>query len=99
LLAPFIGDMGSRWAARMAHYDRRETDLLAQLGSRRLQTPSLCFLATQDRLAPPAVQRSVASHFPELELVEVPTWHLNCSERLGANYAKAILAATKRWLP
>jgi pimeloyl-ACP methyl ester carboxylesterase len=99
LLAPLIGNLGSWWAARFAHYDRRKTDLLAQLDNQELETPSLCFLATQDRLAPPAVQRSVAAHFAKIEMVEVPTWHLNCAEQLGSGYAKAILTATQRWLP
>ncbi len=30
--------------------------------------------------------------------VEVPTWHLHCSEVLGARYAEAIRQATQRWL-
>ena len=99
LLAPLIGDLGSRWAARKGHYGREETDLRAQLGSTRLQTPALCFLATQDRLAPPEDQRSVASHFSHIELIEVPTWHLHCSEVLGPRYTEAIRTATQRWLP
>lgn len=99
LLAPLIGDLGSRWAAWSAHYDRDETDLGKQLGAIRLQTPSLCFLATQDRLAPPEVQRWVASRFEQGEVIAVPTWHLQCSERLGPGYAGAIRSATRRWLP
>lgn len=99
LLAPLIGDLGSRWAAQSAQYNRDETDLRKQLGGLRLQTPSLCFLATQDRLAPPDVQRWVASRFEQGELIAVPTWHLQCSERLGPGYAAAIHAATRRWLP
>lgn len=99
LLAPLIGDLGSRWAARSARYDRDETDLGKQLGDHRFRTPSLCFLATQDRLAPPEVQRWVASHFEQRELIAVPTWHLQCSERLGPRYGAAIHEATRRWLP
>jgi pimeloyl-ACP methyl ester carboxylesterase len=95
LLAPLVGDLGSRWAARLGGYDRRETDLLAQLGEARLSTPSLCFLATQDRLAPPALQRALAGHFAQLRLIEVPTWHLQCSEVLGPEYAEAIRTFTE----
>jgi pimeloyl-ACP methyl ester carboxylesterase len=98
LLVPLIGNLGSQWAAHIGHYDRRKTDLLDQLDGQQLMTPSLCFLATQDRLAPPGIQRSVASHFKRIEVVEVPTWHLNCSEVLGPAYAQDILAATNRWL-
>ncbi len=98
LLAPLIGDLGSRWAARKGHYEREETDLLDLLATSRLQTPSLCFLATQDRLAPPQDQKSMASHFSHIELIEVPTWHLQCSEVLGPGYAEAIHTATERWM-
>jgi hypothetical protein len=99
LLAPLIGDLGSRWAAHQGRYKREETDLLAQLGTARLQTPSLCFLATQDRLAPPEHQRAVVGRFSQIELIEVPTWHLQCSEVLGPGYAGAIRTATRRWIP
>lgn len=98
LLAPAIGEAGSRWAARLARYDRRETDVLHQLGDRRLATPSLCFLATQDRLASPASQRLLAQRFIACEMIEVPTWHLHCAEILGSAYPEAIRKATERWL-
>ena len=97
-LAPLIGDLGSRWAARKGRYEREATDLLEQLAGIRLETPSLCFLATQDRLAPPQNQELVASHFSHIELVAVPTWHLQCSEVLGPRYAEAIHAATGKWV-
>jgi len=96
-LAPLIGELGSRWAAHRGHYDRRETDLLEQLAGARLRTPSLCFLATQDRLAPVHGQRLLAARFDRLERIEVPTWHLNASAVLGPGYAEAILRATERW--
>lgn len=99
LLAPLIGSLGSRWAARKGHYKREETDLQDRLAVTHLRTPSLCFLATQDRLAPPQIQKAVASHFSNIELIEVPTWHLHCSEVLGSGYAKAIRTATQRWIP
>lgn len=99
LLAPLVGELGSRWAARSARYDRDATDLRKQLGSLRFRTPSLCFLATQDRLAPPELQRWVASRFDRSALISAPTWHLQCSEYLGPGYATAIGEATRRWLP
>lgn len=99
LLAPMIGELGSRWAARRGRYERRDTDLLVQLDAIRLRTPALCFLATQDRLAPPDVQRRVATHFAQIKLVEVATWHLQCASVLGPGYAGAIQAATSRWIP
>jgi len=98
LLAPLIGELGSRRAARLGGYRREETDLLRQLGTTRLQTPALAFLATQDRLAPLASQRAVADHFANIQRIEVPTWHLQCSEVLGPGYAEAIHAATARWV-
>ena len=99
LLAPTIGELGSRWAARRGRYERKETDLLEQLAGTRLETPALCFLATQDRLAPPPVQRRVAAHFARIRMIEVPTWHLHCSDVLGLGYAEAIHDATSRWIP
>ena len=50
-LAPLIGELGSRWAAHKGGYStgRRRISLERWPGA-RLQTPSLCFLATQDRL-------------------------------------------------
>lgn len=98
LLAPLIGALGSRWAARLGRYERWETDLLSQLATFRLQTPALCFLATQDRLALPQNQKSIASHFANIKVIEVPTWHLQCSEVLGPRYAEAIRTATQRWM-
>lgn len=98
LLAPLIGDLGSRWAAHLGHYDRDQTDLRRAIGTRRLQTPCLCFLATQDRLAAPPLQREVASRFNHIELVEVQTWHLHCPETLGPRYPEVIRRATNDWL-
>ncbi len=97
-LAPLIGDLGSRWAARRGGYRREETDLDRALRGRRLATPGLCFLATQDRLAPPSSQRLIASRFERSETLEVPTWHLHCAEILGPRYAEAIQASTDTWL-
>ena len=65
----------------------------------RLATPGLCFIAGQDRLAPPPVQRELAARFQRIRRLEVPTWHLHCSEILGPAYAEAIRAATRAWLP
>ena len=98
LLAPLIGELGSRWAANKGQYKREATDLLYRLATSRLQTPSLCFLATQDRLALPENQKAIASHFSKIQIIEVPTWHLHCSEVLGPRYAEAIRTATERWL-
>lgn len=88
-LAPAIGALASRRAGRLGGYDPADTDLLARLPG-TLQTPSLCFIATQDRLAPPASQRALAGRFPHGRKVEVDTWHLQCSQVLGAAYAGAI---------
>jgi len=98
LLAPLIGDLGSRWAAQRGGYQREDTDLVKALNGSRLATPSLCFLATQDRLAPPSKQRAIASRFEQIETLEVPTWHLHCAEVLGPRYNEAIKAATDTWL-
>ena len=97
-LAPLIGDLGSRWAAHRGGYSRYDTYLERSLEGRRLETPSLCFLASQDRLAPPQVQRRVAAHFRHIEVIEVPTWHLHCSEVLGPRYGEAMQASTEAWL-
>jgi len=97
LLAPLIGSLASRLAGREAGYRPGDTDLLARTAGAPLQTPALCFIATQDRLAPPAVQREVASRFRTIRVVEVPTWHLHCSEILGPRYAEAIQTATRAW--
>ena len=97
LLAPLIGALASRTAGHLGHYDPEGTVLLRQVGAQSFDTPSLCFLATQDRLAPPAVQRALAAHFLRGRLVEVPTWHLHCAEVLGPAYTGAIQAAVKAW--
>jgi hypothetical protein len=99
VLAPAAGALGSRWAARRGGYAIGDTDILAALKGRRLRTPSLCFLATHDRLAPPDAQRRAAAAFLQGEVREVPTWHLHCSEVLGPAYAEAIHAALKGWVP
>ena len=98
MLAPLIGCLGSRWAAHRGHYRPEDTDLLQKLGHCRLGTPSLCFLATQDRLAKPTVQREAAAHFDHSQIIEVPTWHLHCAETLGSRYTDAIQQATATWL-
>lgn len=99
LLAPPIGWLAGRWAAHLGQYHPSETDLLEQVGSQRFKTPALCFLATQDRLASPPVQRAVLQRFDHAEIIEVPTWHLHCAEVLGPRYGKAIQEASERWLP
>ena len=98
LLAPMIGALASRVAAHSGGYQLSDTELLARIDGMTLQTPGLCFIATQDRLAPPIVQRRLASRFTRIRVVEVPTWHLHCSEILGAQYAQAIQEATATWL-
>jgi len=98
-LAPAIGSLGSAWAASRGGYDRDDTDLRLRIDDLRLRTPSLCFLASQDRLASPQVQRWVASRFKVNRTVEVPTWHLHCAEILGAGYGEAVRAATGSWVP
>jgi pimeloyl-ACP methyl ester carboxylesterase len=97
LLAPLIGALASRLAGWEGGYRPGDTDLLAQTRGSRLQTPSLCFIATQDRLAPPAVQRQLVARFANIHVVEVPTWHLHCSEVLGPQYSAAIQTATRAW--
>lgn len=99
MLAPLIGELGSRWAASRGGYDRRETDLRTILAHRRLATPGLCFLATQDRLASVPAQRTFITAFERIEVIEVETWHLHCLEVLGPAYHRAIRQATGRWLP
>jgi len=98
LFAPLIGSLASRLAGREAHYRSQDTDLLLQTEGLTLRTPGLCFIAAQDRLAPPWVQRTVAGRFAAIRSVEVPTWHLHCSEVMGAQYAQAIQDATRAWL-
>lgn len=97
VLAPPIGAMASAWAGRMGGYDSRDTELLRRVGSLRFSTPSLCFLASQDRLAPPPVQRALAAHFETIRIIEVPTWHLHCAEVLGPAYAADITTAVHGW--
>jgi pimeloyl-ACP methyl ester carboxylesterase len=97
-LAPMIGAMASRLAGKSAGYRREDTDLLARTQGPDLETPALCFLATQDRLAPPEVQLRMAARFRSIRMVEVPTWHLHCSEILGPDYARTIRDATRTWL-
>lgn len=99
VLAPLIGALASQAAGWMGHYEPAETDLLARTEGLSLATPSLCFLATQDRLAPPGIQRVLAGRFQDTRLVEVPTWHLHCAEVLGPGYAQAIGEAVAAWLP
>ncbi|HJV49421.1 MAG TPA: hypothetical protein VJ549_09120 [Geothrix sp.] len=99
VLAPPIGAMAAFAAGRMGGYAPEDTDLLRRLGDLRLATPSLCFLATQDRLAPPAVQRAAVSHFLDSRVIEVSTWHLHCSEVLGTAYTGAIGQAVNAWFP
>ncbi|WP_306592015.1 alpha/beta hydrolase [Geothrix sp. 21YS21S-4] len=96
VLAPAIGAMASAAAGRMGDYDPAETDLLQRAGP-RFATSSLCFLATEDRLAPPAVQRALAARFASGRIIEVPTWHLHCADVLGPRYAEAIREATGQW--
>ncbi len=98
-LAPPIGALAARAAGRMGGYAPADTDLLRRLDGARLATPTLCFLASQDRLAPPEVQRTLALHFQTRQVVEVPTWHLHCAEVLGPAYTGAIRAAIDTWFP
>lgn len=99
VLATPIGAMAASAAGRMGGYAPADTDLERRLAGLRLATPSLCFLATQDRLAPPEVQRTLARHFQTGRVLEVPTWHLHCAEVLGPAYAGAIGAAIDTWFP
>jgi hypothetical protein len=99
VLAPPIGAGAAFAAGRMGGYEPAETDMLRRVGDLRFTTPSLCFLATQDRLAPAEVQRELASHFPRGRVIEVPTWHLHCAETLGPAYTQAIHTAVDGWLP
>lgn len=99
LLAPAIGALAARRAASVGGYRIPETDPREALRGRRLRTPSLCFLATQDRLAPLPGQRALAGAFTDLRQVEVDTWHLHCAEILGPRYAEEIRRATDAWLP
>jgi hypothetical protein len=97
VLAPPIGAMAASLAGRWGGYSPEDTDLLRRMGDLSLATPSLCFLATQDRLAPAGVQRSVAARFRNGRLIEVPTWHLHCADALASGYTGAIRAAVDDW--
>ncbi len=97
LLAPPIGRAAAFTAGRLGGYEPQDTDLLRRVGDLRLVTPSLCFLATQDRLAEPAVQRALSARFQQGQLIEVNTWHLHCSEVLGTGYTGAIRSAVDAW--
>ena len=99
VLAPPIGAMAASAAGRMGGYAPTDTDLLRRLDGLLLATPSLCFLANEDRLAPPEVQRTLARHFQTGRVLEVPTWHLHCAEVLGPAYTGAISAAVDAWFP
>jgi hypothetical protein len=96
-LAPLIGSLASRRAASLAYYRVEDTDLLRQTEGQRFVTPSLCFIATQDRLAPAPVQRLLATRFQTMKTVEVPTWHLHCSDILGPRYASTVQEAARGW--
>jgi hypothetical protein len=97
--APLIGSLACRLAGFEGGYRPGDTDLLRQTSGLLLRTPALCFIASKDRLAPPPVQRQVAARFQTVRTVEVPTWHLHCSETLGPAYAQAISDAVGAWLP
>ena len=97
VLAPPIGAAASALAGRLGDYDPARTDLLRRTAGPVLETPSLCFVATQDRLAPPDVQRSLAARFRSSQKVEVATWHLHCAEALGSGYTQTIQTAVDRW--
>ena len=99
VLAPAIGAAAAFAAGRMGGYAPEDTDLLRRTAGLRFTTPSLCFLATQDRLAPPEVQRSLAARFQQGSVIEVPTWHLHCADALGPAYTGAILSAMDSWFP
>ncbi len=94
VLAPAIGAWAARRAGRLGGYRPEDTDLASRVGG-PLQTPSLCFMATQDRLAPYPGQRALAARFARIRAVEVPTWHLHCADLLGPRYAEEIRAFTQ----
>jgi pimeloyl-ACP methyl ester carboxylesterase len=99
VLAPAIGSAAARAAGHMGQYSPEDTDLLRRTHGLRLVTPSLCFLATADRLAPPEVQRAMAARFTNGRVIEVPTWHLHCADVLGTAYTGAIRTAVDTWFP
>lgn len=94
--APAIGALAAARAGRLGAYDPGETDLRARVKG-PFATPSLCFIAAQDRLAPAPGQRELASKFRSIRVEEVPTWHLNCAPVLGGRYADAIREAAGGW--
>ena len=96
IAAPAIGASAASLAGRLGAYEPSETDLLARVKG-PFATPSLCFIASQDRLAPAPGQRELASRFNSIRVEEVPTWHLNCAPVLGGRYADAIRSATGSW--
>lgn len=98
LVAPLGGWLGSRWAGSLGGYAPAATDLTRQVQG-PLKTPSLCFLATQDRLADPEAQRLLTWRFDHIQTVGVDTWHLNCAQVLGPGYAKAIQGFTAKVFP
>ncbi len=89
VLAPAIANLAAEWAGRRGGYAVADTDLALQIRG-PLRTPSLCFMATQDRLAPLPAQKELASRFARIRAVEVETWHLHCAEILGPRYAEEI---------
>lgn len=99
ILAPPLGALAARWAASRGQYRIEDTDPRRALRGRKLATPTLCFLATQDRLAPTPGQRMLLGAFDTAQVVEVPTWHLNCAKVLGPGYAEAIHRFTGAHLP
>lgn len=99
VLAAPLGALATRWAERRGGYHWEETDPRRAVRGRSLKTPTLCFLATQDRLAPPAGQREILEAFQAPQVIQVPTWHLNCSQVLGASYADTIQQFTKMRYP
>ncbi len=98
-LAPWIGAWAAALAGHWGQYDPDATVLLRHLEGRHLQTPSLAFIATQDRLAPAEGQRNLQACFRRAETVEVATWHLNASVVLGSDYDLRIRRAYASWLP
>jgi hypothetical protein len=97
VLAPPIGALAALGAGRLGGYAPEDTDLLRRVGDLAFATPSLCFLATQDRLAPQEVQRALAAHFRNGRMVEVATWHLHCAEALGPAYTGTIHQTVEGW--
>jgi hypothetical protein len=98
-LAPIIGAVAARSAGWRGHYDPADTNVLRRTRGMRFSTPSLCFLATKDRLAPLEVQRALIAQFVTSQVVEVPTWHLHCAEVIGPAYPEAIRHSVEEWLP